>query len=204
VTGASTVDLGAHRPPDTVAVRDGLRLRRWQLDDGPLLAAAVVASRDHLRPWMPWVGLYDEDPVGAAEAFLHERAPAWAAGSTLAYAVVERDPAGVERTVGAVGLENRIGQAGLEIGYWLVPDATGRGLVTAAVRALGTAALALAPVRRLEIHHDVANTRSGAVPARLGWRRVGERPRALEARGECGTTVVWETVRQGPVARTAR
>lgn len=187
-----------------MAVRDGLRLRRWELDDGPPLAAAVVASRDHLRPWMPWVGFYDEDPVGAAELFLRERAPAWAAGSTLAYAVVERDPEGVQRTVGAVGLENRIGHAGLEIGYWLVPDATGRGVMTAAVRALSAAALALDPVRRLEIHHDLANTRSGAVPARLGWRRVGERPRALEAPGECGTTVVWETVTGETVAGTAR
>lgn len=58
--------------------------------------------------------------------------------------------------------------------------------------------MAMAPVRRLEIHHDVANTRIGAVPARLGWRRVLERPRAVEAPGESGTTAVWETVR--PVA----
>lgn len=193
-----TTELGTARPPDSIRAAETLLLRRWGRDDGPALTAAVVAGRDHLRPWMPWVGFYDEDPVGAAEVFLREREPAWSAGSTFAYVVLARGPLDDGRALGAVGLENGIGDGGLEIGYWLVPEATGRGVMTAAVRALGAAALALAPVRRLEVHHDLANTRSGAVPARLGWRRVRERPRPIEAPGECGTTVVWETSREDP------
>jgi len=193
-----TTDLGDRRPPGTIDVADSIALRRWQAGDGPALAAAVVASRDHVRPWMPWVEVYDEDPAGAAEDFLRGRDADWTAGSALAYALVECVPGGVEHVVGAIGLENRIGGGGLEIGYWLTPDATGRGLMTAAVRALAAAALALEPVRWLEIHHDLANIRSGAVPARLGWRRTRERARAVEAPGESGTTVVWETVRSRP------
>lgn len=190
-----TTDLGATRPPDSVRVTETVLLRRWRPDDGPALSAAVVAGRQHLRPWMPWVVFYDLDPEAAAETFLRDRDPAWAEGSTFAYALVERGSGAQEDLLGTVGLENRIGDGGLETGYWLTPAATGRGLVTAAVRALAATALAMAPVRRLEIHHDVANTRSGAVPERLGWRRVGERPRAIEAPGESGTTAVWETRR---------
>ncbi len=192
-TGARWTELGEVRPPESVGAA-GVLLRRWRADDAADLAAAVSASRAHLRPWMPWVGAYDEDPAGASAAFLAGIASAWTDGSACAYGLWTAGGRGPgPRLVGAVGLENRIGSAGLEIGYWLVPTATGRGLMTTAVRALAGHALALPPVSRLEIRHDVANARSGAVPARLGWRRVQELPRAAEAAGESGRTVVWET-----------
>ena len=191
-------ELGGARPPEAVEVDDALLLRRWRAGDAVDLAAAVVQARSHLRPWMPWVEAYDEDPVAAAAAFLPAIEAAWTDGTACAYGIwagptTTAAHPDARRLVGAVGLENRIGSAGLEVGYWLVPSATGRGLMTAAVRALAAAALALPAVRRLEIHHDVANARSGAVPARLGWRRVHELPRAVHASGESGRSVVWET-----------
>ncbi len=30
-------------------------IRSWEPDDAPLLHAAITASVDHLRPWMPWI-----------------------------------------------------------------------------------------------------------------------------------------------------
>ena len=32
-----------------------LLLRHWVADDAAALAAAVEASLEHLRPWMPWI-----------------------------------------------------------------------------------------------------------------------------------------------------
>lgn len=180
--------IGDARPPPRVPVLPAVRLRRWSEQDLAALVAVLGAAREHLRPWMAWVRLHDEDPVAASAQFLATQGSAWAAGDAFGYALEEGG-----RIVGCASLENRIGAGGLEVGYWLAPDATGRGLMTAAVRELAAAGLALDGVQRIEIRHDVANARSGAVPRRLGWRRTAEHPRAVEAPGESGTTAVWET-----------
>ena len=42
-----------------------LTIRRWRPDDVDALSAAIVASVDHLRPWMPWAA---DEPIGSARA----------------------------------------------------------------------------------------------------------------------------------------
>ena len=39
-------------PPRTTSAR--LTMRPWQPGDAPALCAAIAASLEHLRPWMPW------------------------------------------------------------------------------------------------------------------------------------------------------
>ena len=173
-------------PPETL--RHGqASLRRWRPDDAAALLAAVIESQDHLRPWMPWADHYDEN---SAAEFLRECGVQWASGSAFAYAVIVGD-----QIVGSAGLHNRVGDGGLEIGYWVHGDWTGRGIATDATAALTDAALALPGIDRAEIHHDAANTASGRIPAKLGYARLGERPaRDLwpAAPGETGTDVVWQ------------
>ena len=173
-------------PPETL--RHGqASLRRWRPDDAAALLAAVIESQDHLRPWMPWADHYDEN---SAAEFLRECGVQWASGSAFAYAVIVGD-----QIVGSAGLHNRVGDGGLEIGYWVHGDWTGRGIATDATAALTDAALALPGIDRVEIHHDAANTASGRIPAKLGYARLGERPaRDLwpAAPGETGTDVVWQ------------
>jgi ribosomal-protein-serine acetyltransferase len=69
----------------------------------------------------------------------------------------------------------RIGPGGLEIGYWISRHHTGRGFVTKAVRLLVQEAFRIG-AERVEILHDVLNVRSGAVPERLGFTMVEQRP----------------------------
>ena len=40
--------------PDRIE-SERLVIRSWEPDDAPLLHAAITASVDHLRPWMPWI-----------------------------------------------------------------------------------------------------------------------------------------------------
>jgi len=61
-------------------------------------------------------------------------------------------------------------------------------------------AFALPEVDRVEIVHDLANTRSGAVPQRLGFTEVERRSRTQPAAaGESGVEVVWRLTRHGTV-----
>lgn len=145
---------------------DGVTLRRTDAGDAAAVAAAVAADLDRLAAWMPWA-----TPAAATLEHAHERVPrmreAWAAGTTYEYLAV--DPV-TDAPLGFFGLHRRIGEGGIEIGYWLTADAEGHGLASAAVRALTEVALGLRGVRRVEIHCDEANLRSQAVPRRLGYR----------------------------------
>jgi len=176
--------------PPEVLTHGQVRLRRWRADDAAALLAAVIESQEQLRPWMPWADGYDEN---RAAEFLRECDTRWASGHAFAYAIVVGG-----QIVGSAGLHDRVGDGGLEIGYWVHADWTGRGIATDATAALTDAALALPGVDRVEIYHDAANAASGRIPAKLGYARLGERPtRGLwpAAPGETGTDVVWQFTR---------
>jgi RimJ/RimL family protein N-acetyltransferase len=175
------------RLPDEVLVADRpeLVIRLWQVADAAELVEVVTASVEHLRPWMPWVE-QEPMPVQEREARLATGVAEWERGEDAFYGIWLDG-----RAVGAIGAHRRIGPDGLEIGYWLRPDAVGHGLVTAAVRALGEALLALPGITHLEIRNDRANLASAAVPPRCGYRLVGVEARTIDAPAESGWGQVW-------------
>ena len=169
-----------------------VRLRRWRDNDVAEVHEAVNESLDHLAPFMPWaVDGYSE---AKAADFLRQAREEWLAGEAFAYAILGAD----DEVIGSCSLMRRIGEDGLEIGYWLAADATGRGLATRA-SALLTAEAFRIGARFVEIHHDPANERSGLIPQRLGYTRIGTRP-ASEPGGTAGTgkRVVWRTEAGAP------
>lgn len=179
--------------PSETLTSGRVRLRRWRAADADVAYRVVTESLDHLLPWMPWATGYDHDQ---AVAFQTQCEKDWASGDAYQYAITTEDA-----VVGSCGLMRRIGPGGLEIGYWIHPAHTGRGLVTEAVRALVHQAFALPGVDHVEIIHDQANTRSGAVARRLGFTEVARRPRGERpaAPGECGVEVVWRLDRHDTV-----
>ena len=167
-------------------------LRRVQEDDADAIAAAVGASLDYLRPWMPWATLEAAEPrtqrIRVAEAD-----ELWETGTDFIYSVLLRPELTV---IGEIGLhrrtgDERIGDGGMEIGYWIDIRYSGRGLGTEAAGILTDLALALPGVIRTEIHCDVANQASAAIPRKLGYEldRVEQHP--PEASGEQGHRMVW-------------
>ena len=177
-------------PAETVALdapRDGSRIRRWRSGDADPLCRAVAEALPGLRPWMSWAtDAYDR---AAAADFLRACRRCWASGDAYGYAIVTDDT-----IVGACGLENRIGGGGLEIGYWLHPAYTGRGLATRAAAALVDQAFALAGIDHVQIWHDAANTASAGIPRRLGFTEIARRtpPRHPLTPGELGVDVIWQ------------
>ncbi|WP_067974404.1 GNAT family N-acetyltransferase [Nocardiopsis trehalosi] len=187
-----TAPTGPGPHPAEEAVRGPVRLRRWRRADAGLVHEAVTSSLDHLRPWQPWSAEYDR---AAALEFVTGSERAWAEGTAYNYAVL------VDGAVaGSAGLMRRIGPGGLEIGYWLRADRTGRGYATRAAEALVRVAFALPGVDRVEIHHDAANTASGAVARRLGMECLGDRPARPfpAAPAATGVDTVWRLTRPTP------
>ena len=173
-------------PPDTIAL-PGAQLRRLRAADGPALRTAVRESLAHLGPWMPWAspGAADGD---AQLVFARSAEASWAAGEEHLYLL--RDTVGGP-VRGSFGLHRRVGPGALEVGYWLHPAATGRGLARAATRALVDAGLGLPGIERVEVHVDAANVRSAAVARAAGLRLDRVEARPPESPAQVGRVEVW-------------
>jgi len=160
---------GHDRPMDTPPeyLSHGIaELRRWRAADAELTCRLVRESLEHLAPWMPWAT--ESYGLGDARDYVESCEDSWADGSAFQYLILTGgEPAG------SAGLMARIGDGGLEIGYWVHPAFTGRGVATAASAALTEAALGLPGIDRVEIHHDILNLASERVPARLGYAPAG-------------------------------
>lgn len=172
------------------AVHGEVAVRRWAPEDGPELQAVIRAGADHLRPRMVWVdawGAPDCDPVATIEGWN----AAWADGGDLHVGIFERGAIG-----GAGGLHRRLGPDSLEIGYWLGPHATGRGVATIAAGLLTDLAFEDPAIARVRIAHCVGNAPSEGVPRRLGYALLGERAceRPLGP-ADTGTDRIWEVTR---------
>ena len=163
----------------------GIELRRWRPSDAEAVAQAVAESIDHLRPWMPWIA-HEPLDLEARRALIERWEEEWAAGEAVYHGVFSQG-----RIAGGCGLHRRIGPGGLEIGYWIHPAFTRRGLATASARLLTDGAFTVPGVDHVEIHHDRANEPSGAIPRRLGFTFVGEVPDEVSAPGELGIDWIW-------------
>jgi RimJ/RimL family protein N-acetyltransferase len=185
---------------------DGVTLRRWQVSDAERLGIAVAESIEHLRPWMPWIA---QEPMTLEErrAMHANREREYTEGGDVQLMVVVDD-----RVAGSCGLHRRLGAGALELGYWIHPAFTRRGLGTKVARMLTTAAFSVHGIERVEIHHDKANRASAGVARRLGFRFLGETPDEPEAPGELGVECAWRMCRpdwdqvgiEEPAVRRAR
>ena len=172
-----------------------VQLRHWREDDAAALSQAVEESLDHLLPWMPWAA---GEPKSLEER--RELIRTWER---------ERVERGDEvlgifvdgRAAGGCGLHRRIGDRGLEIGYWVHAGLLRRGVATEVVRQLCERAFARPDVERVEIHHDRANAASGGVAAKLGFTQVSDTERPRQAPGEEGVERVWRLTRAAFTSR---
>jgi RimJ/RimL family protein N-acetyltransferase len=183
----------AELPPELI---DGgpVLLRRVRDEDAPAIAEAVASSMEHLRPWMPWA-TPESGTARAQRVRVAEADELWETGADFIYSIL---PAADGGLAGQIGLRRRVGDGGIEIGYWIAAGQVRRGLGTAAARAATGAALALPGITRVEIHCDIANTASAAIPRKLGYRLEAVCPHEPEAPGESGERMIWVRDRPAP------
>jgi len=148
-------------------------LQMPQAGGGAELAVVVAQSVAHLRPWMIWA---QQAPTAeSAELVVRRMHADFLARHDLSYQLYARREDGRPgRLLGGCGL-HRIDWAvrRFEIGYWIRPEAAGRGHVTAAVGLLQRLAFDTLGARRLEIRCDALNLKSRAVAERCGFELEG-------------------------------
>lgn len=166
-----------------------LLIRPFQAGDGAIINQAILESFDTLKQWMPWA----QTEVPAEETELHVRNAVadWIVRKRLEMAIF--DGSG-QHFIGATGFHDINWDAGcLETGYWVRSSCAGKGYITEAVGALAQYAFNELGMNRLEIRCDVRNTKSRAVPERLGFTQEAIlKKNALTADGkELRDTVVY-------------
>ncbi|MBY5925653.1 MULTISPECIES: GNAT family N-acetyltransferase [unclassified Halomonas] len=133
---------------------------------------AVEASRDSLGPWLPWVDT-TVSPTDC-EVFVTAAMAERRLGIARHFALMEGTEGGGSELIGVVGF-NRIveGHRWATMGYWLRHDRQGAGRMAASVSALVAYGFNELALHRLEIRCAEYNTRSRAIPERLGFRQEG-------------------------------
>jgi ribosomal-protein-serine acetyltransferase len=139
---------------------------------------------------MPWVA-GEPQTLEERRAMLVGWEREWSAGGDVLLGIFMDG-----RVAGSCGLHRRIGPGGVEIGYWVHPAFTRRGLATTAARLLTVAAFLLPAIDRVEIHHDRANAASAGIPRKLGFELAGEVPAKEQgAPAEIGIDCRWRMTR---------
>jgi RimJ/RimL family protein N-acetyltransferase len=180
----------------------------------------IEGHRVRLRPYRPTdaddltAGMDDEltrrftpgipSPYGVADAlwWIEQGAPGAFAAGGAAYAIA--DPAS-DRLVGGIGLsEPRRTKARAEIGYWVAPQARGRGVATAAVRTLSAWA-AGHNIYRLDLYTALENLASQRVAIAAGYTREGVLRGVMPGRdGGWEDRVLWARLAGDPPGPTPR
>ena len=151
----------------TIPVTDGCRLVPLDLAYADELFALTDANRAYLRQWLPW--LDSVRGVDDTRTFIRAAQGQAARNDGIQLALtVEGRIAGV---IGHHHVDWR--NRSTSLGYWIGESYQGRGLTTAACRALISRAFDTGRLNRIEIRCASGNHRSRAIPVRLGLREEG-------------------------------
>ncbi len=151
----------------SLKISDDLELLLLEERHSEDLFDLVDKNRSPLREWLPWVDT--NVSVGDTRGFIKNARDQYACNTGLVSGIWYRN-----RIIGVIGFnsidwQNRIAQ----IGYWLDTGQRGNGFVTRACSALIDYAFDELELNRIEIHCAVGNTKSRAIPERLGFSQEG-------------------------------
>lgn len=151
-----------------LAVSADIELRQWELADADAGFEAVQRNRASLREWLPWV-----DRTHSAtdirdyirKVVIPQRENNQGPNCSIWFA---------RQFAGGLGCHPiDWGNRTCSLGYWLDGRFRGRGVMTQSVKALMRYLFEGLTLHRVTIRCATGNTRSCAIPARLGFRQEG-------------------------------
>jgi RimJ/RimL family protein N-acetyltransferase len=153
--------------PDPPLASGPLALRAWTVEDLP---AAVVACQD---PGIARFAASVPAPFGDGEAvaWLASHEAGRLAGRRLELAIVSTDSRWLMGSI-ALSKIDRVHERAM-VGFWVVPQARGRGVASVALRLLADWAVGPLGLKRVELFIEPANAASHLTATRSGFVREG-------------------------------
>lgn len=147
--------------------------------------AVVDKNRQFLRTWLPWVD--SNTSADHSKEFIKKTLQQVMEESGLQCGIFYQD-----KFVGMIGYHTIKREIDMgEIGYWLDEDANGRGIMTRCVKAMINIGIQELGLKKIEIFCAEGNSRSRAIPERLGFKQEGVIRRAFNLYGECVSLAVY-------------
>jgi RimJ/RimL family protein N-acetyltransferase len=163
-------------PPATELRRGEIVLRPWRLED--VARVTQICQDPEIARWTLVPYPYEEEH---ARTWIEQTIRDWDERTHAAFAVTDRGG----EVVGAIGLRlHRNYALSGSLGYWVAPEARGRGVATTSLRLLVRWALEEAGLARLELVTDPDNIASQKVAERAGFKREGVLRSYIERRGK--------------------
>lgn len=147
--------------------KDDIELKTFSLDEANKLHQLIEKNRDYLGEWLIWVDKTKSiEDVGK---MMQEWSEKRENGERIHFGIWYQ-----EKLIGVVyfGLIDKDSRRG-SIGYWLDSDYQGKGIITKSCKCLIEYGFNGLNLNRIEISCAAGNTKSRAIPERLGFTEEG-------------------------------
>lgn len=150
-----------------IKIDDNLRIALINESHAKAIFEMVDQNRNHLREWLPFVDRMET--IDFAKNFIKGTMQRNKDGNEYAFVIIDN-----EKVVGRIGVykidhQNKIG----EIGYWLVENGQGKGIVTRACQTLIDFCFSELELNRIEIKCGTENHKSKTIPEKLHFTQEG-------------------------------
>jgi ribosomal-protein-serine acetyltransferase len=151
----------------TIAIDNNLELQLTNQSQAEALFLAIDNNRKHLSTFLPWVSKMQtindfKKYISASEVLIAE-------GKEVSFAIIYD-----QKIVGRIGLHHlNIINKNASIGYWLIKEAEGKGIITKCCKALIDYGFNKVQLQRIEIKAAVHNLKSQAIPVKLNFKEEG-------------------------------
>ena len=150
-----------------IEVDERIELRSFVEKDAEDVFTAVKENYHHLRPFLHWVT--EDYSLESAYEFIRQTQTDFVEKKSQPLAIFYDG-----KFVGVIGFVNfGWGSRHTEIGYWIVKNYEGKGIITKSCKALIDYAFNDLNMNRVEIRCAVENVKSRAIPERLNFQPEG-------------------------------
>jgi ribosomal-protein-serine acetyltransferase len=147
--------------------------------------ALIRQNLAHLKEWLPWAT--DAFSIDDALEFIRRNRRQFAENQGYSMHIIYRGQHAGNIGYNKIDWTTRM----TEIGYWLAEPFQGKGIMTRACRALVDYAFEELKLNRVFMQCAIGNTKSRAIPERLGFRQEGVFRQAEWLRGHFTDLVVY-------------
>jgi len=147
-------------------IDEHIELQVNQAHHAEALYALIDANREYLNAWLPWA---NDATLKSIEDFIESGLEQYGDYDGFQCSILYDG-----EICGSIGYHYwDLLDEKAEIGYWLAKNFTSKGIMTKAVRAFIDYAFTVIGLHRVEIGTAVGNTKSSAIPERLGFTHEG-------------------------------
>ena len=151
----------------TLPVRENIELRSLQLSDAQALFDATQKNKEHLKHWLGW--LNDDKSVEDIEKYIKDSIECASKQEGIDLQIWFNN-----QLIGGIAFSPwDHAHKRTSIAYWLAEDFQNKGIMTDALKIALDYAFTEMKLNRIEISCGVGNTKSSALPKKLGFKFEG-------------------------------